>query len=88
MTLEEKAILVGGGNAGFAGSGAMMGAQEEVGAGAAGITVAIPRLGIPSTVLHRRDPVGVHIDATREGRHFTPPVFIGTARLCYGTPTW
>ena len=67
MTLEEKAsILVGGGNAGFAGSGAMMGAQKKLVAGAAGITVAIPRLGIPSTVL-TDGPAGVHIDATREG---------------------
>ena len=67
MTLEEKAqLLVGGGNAGFVGSGAMMGHQEKLVAGAAGITVAIPRLGIPATVLCD-GPAGVHIDAKRKG---------------------
>lgn len=67
MTLEEKAqLLVGGGNDGFAGSGAMMGNQKKLVAGAAGITVEIPRLGIPSVVL-TDGPAGVHIDPTREG---------------------
>ena len=65
MTLEEKAqLLVGGGNNDFAGSGAMMGHQKKIVAGAAGITVAIPRLGIPATVL-ADGPAGVHIDAHR-----------------------
>lgn len=67
MTLEEKAqLLVGGGNQDFAGSGAMLGHQEKLVAGAAGITVAIPRLGIPATVL-TDGPAGVHIDAKRKG---------------------
>jgi beta-glucosidase len=67
MTLEEKAqLLVGGGNDGFVGSGAMLGHQKKLVAGAAGITVAIPRLGIPSTVL-TDGPAGVHIDAHRDG---------------------
>ncbi len=67
MTLEEKAqLLVGGGNDGFVGSGAMLGHQKKIVAGAAGITVAIPRLGIPSTVL-ADGPAGVHIDAHRDG---------------------
>ena len=36
MTLEEKAqLLVGGGNSGFVGSGAMLGHQEKIVAGAA-----------------------------------------------------
>lgn len=62
MTLEEKAqILVGGGNDSFVGSGAMLGHQEKLVAGAAGITVEIPRLGIPATVL-TDGPAGVHID--------------------------
>ena len=67
MTLEEKAqLLVGGGHDGFVGSGAMLGHQKKLVAGAAGITVAIPRLGIPATVLCD-GPAGVHIDATRQG---------------------
>lgn len=71
MTLEEKAqILVGGGNDGFVGSGAMLGHQEKLVAGAAGITPAIPRLGIPSTVM-ADGPAGVHIDAHRKGTEQT-----------------
>lgn len=66
MTLEEKAqLLVGGGNDSFTGSGAMLGHQKRLVAGAAGITVAIERLGIPATVL-TDGPAGVHIDAKRE----------------------
>ena len=66
MTLEEKAqLLTGGGNDGFVGSGAMLGHQEKLVAGAAGITVAIPRLGIPATVL-TDGPAGVHINAHRK----------------------
>ena len=67
MTLEEKAqMLVGGGNDGFVGSGAMLGHQKKFVPGAAGTTVAIPRLGIPATV-QCDGPAGVHIDAHREG---------------------
>ena len=67
MTLEEKAqLLVGDGNDGFAGSGAMLGHQAKLVAGAAGQTVAIPRLGIPATVL-TDGPGGVHINPTRKG---------------------
>ena len=67
MTLEEKAqMLVGGGNDGFVGSGSMLGHQKKLVAGAAGITVAIPRLGIPATVVCD-GPAGVHIDAHRDG---------------------
>ena len=67
MTLEEKAqMLVGGGNDGFVGSGAMLGHQKKFVPGAAGTTVAIPRLGIPTTV-QCDGPAGVHIDAHREG---------------------
>lgn len=67
MTLEEKAqLLVGGGNDGFVGSGAMLGHQKKLVAGAAGITVAIERLGIPATVV-ADGPAGVHIDPKREG---------------------
>lgn len=67
MTLEEKAqLLVGGGNDGFVGSGAMLGHQKKFVPGAAGTTVAIPRLGIPATV-QCDGPAGVHINAHREG---------------------
>lgn len=67
MTLEEKAqLLVGDGNSGFVGSGAMLGHQSRRVAGAAGQTVAIKRLGIPATVL-TDGPAGVHIDPTRKG---------------------
>ncbi len=66
MTLEEKGqLLVGGGNDGFVGSGAMLGHQKKMVPGAAGITVEIPRLGIPATVL-ADGPAGVHIDAKRD----------------------
>jgi beta-glucosidase len=87
MTLEEKAqMLVGGGHDGFVGSGAMMGRQKRLVAGAAGITVAIPRLGIPATALCD-GPAGVHIDATRQGtdQTFYATGFpVGTCLAC----TW
>ena len=66
MTLEEKAqLLIGGGNDAFVGSGAMLGHQKKLVDGAAGTTVAIPRLGIPATVV-ADGPAGVHIDAHRD----------------------
>lgn len=67
MTLEEKAqLLVGGGNDGFVGSGSMLGHQKKIVAGAAGITVAIPRLWHSATAV-ADGPAGVHIDSHREG---------------------
>lgn len=82
MTIDEKVqMLVGGGNSGFVGSGAFMGHQEKLVAGAAGITVAIPRLGIPATVLSD-GPAGVHIDAHRKGTsqtYYATGFPIGTA---------
>lgn len=82
MTIDEKVqMLVGGGNSGFAGSGAFMGHQEKLVAGAAGITVAIPRLGIPATVLSD-GPAGVHIDSHRKGTsqtYYATGFPIGTA---------
>ena len=87
MTLEEKAqLLVGGGHDGFVGSGAMLGHQKKLVAGAAGITVAIPRLGIPATVLCD-GPAGVHIDARREGTEqtfYATGFPVGTCLAC----TW
>ena len=45
MTLEEKAqMLVGGGNDGFVGSGAMLGHQKKFVPGAAGTTVPAPKI--------------------------------------------
>ena len=67
MTLEEKAqLLVGDGGIGFVGSGAILGHQSRLVAGAAGQTVEYKRLGIPATVLSD-GPAGVHIRATRQG---------------------
>ena len=87
MTLEEKAqLLVGGGNDGFVGSGAMLGHQKKLVAGAAGTTVGIPRLGIPETVL-TDGPAGVHIDAHRDGTtetFFATGFPVGTCLAC----TW
>ena len=87
MTLEEKAqLLVGGGNDGFVGSGAMLGRQTKMVAGAAGTTVDIPRLGIPATVLVD-GPAGVHIDAHRKGTEqtfFATGFPVGTCLAC----TW
>lgn len=87
MTLEEKAqMLVGGGNDGFVGSGSMLGHQKKLVAGAAGITVAIPRLGIPATVVCD-GPAGVHIDAHRQGTtqtFFATGFPVGTCLAC----TW
>ncbi len=87
MTLEEKAqLLVGGGNDSFVGSGAMLGHQKKLVAGAAGTTVSIPRLGIPATVV-ADGPAGVHIDAHRDGTSqtfFATGFPVGTCLAC----TW
>lgn len=89
MTLEEKAqLLVGGGNDGFVGSGAMLGHQTKLVAGAAGTTVDIPRLGIPATVVVD-GPAGVHIDASRKGtdkKFYATGFPIGTCLACTWNP--
>ncbi len=65
MTLEDKVnLLVGVDEEDFV--DAVSGKQRELVAGAAGITYALPHLGIPST-LFCDGPAGVHIDSTRNG---------------------
>lgn len=68
MTLEEKAeLLVGGQNRNFqGGNNTTIGFTEAIVPGAAGITKAIARLGIPATVF-TDGPAGVRIQPTREG---------------------
>ena len=66
MTLEEKAKLLVGGANNFFGTGAVVGGEADLVAGAAGTSPAISRLGIPATVL-TDGPAGVRIDPTRKG---------------------
>jgi len=66
MTLEEKAKLLVGGANNFFSEGAVVGSESSLVAGAAGTSPAIPRLGIPATVL-TDGPAGVRIDPTRKG---------------------
>ena len=66
MTLEEKAKLLVGGANNFFSDGAVVGGEAEMVAGAAGTTAAIPRLGIPATIL-TDGPAGVRINPTRKG---------------------
>lgn len=70
MTLEEKAKLLVGGANNFFDAGAVVGGEATLVAGAAGTTPAIPRLGIPATVL-TDGPAGVRIDPTRKGTNET-----------------
>ena len=66
MTLEEKAKLLVGGANNFFSDQAVVGGEADLVAGAAGTSPAIPRLGIPATVL-TDGPAGVRINPTREG---------------------
>jgi len=70
MTLEEKAKLLVGGANNFFGANAVVGGEADLVAGAAGTSPAIPRLGIPATVL-TDGPAGVRIDPTRKGTNQT-----------------
>ena len=70
MTLEEKAKLRVGGANNFFNAGAVVGGEADLVAGAAGTSPAIPRLGIPATVL-TDGPAGVRIDPTRKGTNKT-----------------
>lgn len=66
MTLEEKATLVVGSGWGSMNAGSMTAASRVLVPGAAGTTQAIPRLGIPQTVLSD-GPAGLRIDPKRPG---------------------
>lgn len=66
MTLEEKATLVVGSGWGGMAAGSMTGSDRALVEGAAGTTQAIPRLGIPNTVL-ADGPAGLRINPTRQG---------------------
>lgn len=84
MTLEEKATLLVGSSDQLASSGTMVGSTQNMVAGAAGTTAAIPRLGIPSTVL-ADGPAGVRIDPTRKGTsktYYATGFPVGTALAC------
>ena len=88
MTLEEKAMLVVGGNRRIESQEAngMLGGHARQVPGAAGMTQAIPRLGIPSSVL-TDGPAGVRINPRRENdpnTYFCTGFPVGTALAC----TW
>ena len=88
MTLEEKAMLVVGGNRQIASTdnNGMIGGHAKRVPGAAGTTQAIPRLGIPSTVL-TDGPAGVRINPKRDNdpnTYYCTGFPVGTALAC----TW
>ena len=74
MTLEEKVTLLVGGSRAITIDGVPSGTTNLV-PGAAGVTRAIPRLGVPQTVL-ADGPAGVRINPTREG---DPNTYYATA---------
>ena len=66
MTLEEKATLCVGSGWGSMVAGSMTASDATLVPGAAGTTRAIPRLGIPQTVL-ADGPAGIRIEPIRKG---------------------
>ncbi len=87
MTLEEKATLcVGYSIAQASGDNGVIGQHADLVPGAAGATRAIPRLGVPTTVL-ADGPAGVRISPTRKGdnqTYYATGFPVGTALAC----TW
>ena len=89
MTLEEKAMLIVGGNrqiASTTNNNGMIGGHAQRVPGAAGATQAIPHLGIPSTVL-TDGPAGVRINPKRDNdqnTYYCTGFPVGTALAC----TW
>lgn len=80
MTLEEKVTLLVGGSRAINIDGVPSGTTDLV-PGAAGVTRAIPRLGIPQTVLSD-GPAGVRISPTRGGgqkTYYATAFPVGTA---------
>lgn len=89
MTLEEKATLVVGSGWGSVNSGSMTASSTKLVVGAAGTTQAIPRLGIPQTVL-ADGPAGLRIDPVRNGdsnTYYCTGYPVGTVLACtWNTP--
>ena len=86
MTLEEKATLIAGSGWGSMNAGSMTASNETLVPGAAGTTQAIPRLGIPQTVL-ADGPAGLRIEPVRRGdnqTYYCTGYPVGTVLAC----TW
>lgn len=84
MTLEEKATLVVGSGWGSVNSGSMTASSDRLVVGAAGTTQAIPRFGIPQTVL-ADGPAGLRIDPIRSGdsnTYYCTGYPVGTVLAC------
>lgn len=84
MTLEEKATLVVGSGWGSMSAGSMTASSTVLVSGAAGTTQAIPRLGIPQTVLSD-GPAGLRIDPVRRGdpnTYYCTGFPVGTVLAC------
>ena len=70
LTTEEKVTLLVGSGWGSMTAGSLTAANESLVPGAAGTTRAVPRLGIPQTVL-ADGPAGLRINPTRQGTDAT-----------------
>ena len=91
MTLEEKAqVLVGGGNDGFVGSGAMLGHQKKFVPGAAGITVAslVSAFLLPYSVMVLPEFISMLIAKVTAVATLLPVSLSEPVWLLPGTPTW